>query len=87
MVDSALYLYIILLTKTVKNFRFADLVIASVEIIYLSVLFFYALFFSTFKPEYGDNETANTIGIGVGIFSAILGIVILRRNWIVSKKK
>ena len=41
----------------------------------------------SFKPEYGDNETANVIGLIIGLVVAIVGIALLRKNWIALKRK
>ncbi|MFI5187118.1 MAG: hypothetical protein ACHQF0_10360, partial [Chitinophagales bacterium] len=79
--------YLILLYKKLKDFKLVDIIIASVEILYLSLLFFFAIFYLSFRPEYGDNETANTIGFVIGLAAGVIGIIFIRKKWIELRRK
>lgn len=79
--------YVFLILKKIKEFVLADIIIASVSIAYLSFFFFYALFFITFRPAYGENTGANAIGMLIGLSMGVLGIVKLTRMWAEEKRK
>lgn len=79
--------FVFLISKKLKEFVLADIIIASVEIAYLSFFFFYALFFIVFRPEYGGNDSANTIGMLLGAVIGVLAIVRMRKKWVELKRK
>ena len=79
--------FLVLVIKKLKEFNLADMILASIQILYLSSIFFYTIFYVSFKPEYGDNDTANIIGLMIGLAVAIVWIILMRKNWIALKRK
>lgn len=91
---SAIFLFLIFnacfaafLYLRLKQFTLAGIIIASVQILYLSFLFFYMLFYQSFRPQYGDNTTASIIGMIIGLLIGIGVIIWMRRKWIELRKK
>jgi tetratricopeptide (TPR) repeat protein len=80
--------YLVLLIRKLKEFKLADMIIASVEILYLCYLFFSLLFYMSFQREYGmESKTASTIAIIIGLAAAVGGIILMRKRWIELRKK
>jgi hypothetical protein len=79
--------YVVLLLKKLKEFKLADVFIASLGLAFFSFFFFYALLFVWYRPEYGSNETANTIGMIIGSIVGVLGIVWLRKRWLETRRQ
>ncbi len=80
--------YVVLIIKKLKEFKLADMIIASVEVVYLSYLFFSLLFYLMFHHEYGEKKEAiGAIAVILGLAAAIGGIILMRKKWIELRKR
>lgn len=73
--------FVFLIQQKVRDFKLADIILASIQIAYLSFFFFFALLYVSFKPEYGENSTANAFGMFIGLGIGVWYIIKTCRRW------